>query len=109
MRDMDVAARPPDEITGAAAALGVLQRTFEHESLFERGMLVQRYDRARRHLEQDGRTALVVPVKDLHLDAVKIRLLPGHRGSRDKGRAKLGRVDGHRLVHGCSPWCHSYS
>ena len=35
-RDMDVAARPPDEVTRATAPFGVFQRSFEHEGLFER-------------------------------------------------------------------------
>src|SRR5216683_4974629 len=40
MRDMDVAARPPHEVTCCNAALGVFQRSFEHEGLFERRVLV---------------------------------------------------------------------
>jgi hypothetical protein len=53
--DVDVAARPPHEVTRATAALGVFQRSFQHEGLFQRRVLVQRHDRAGRHLEQDGR------------------------------------------------------
>jgi hypothetical protein len=37
---MDVAARSPHEVTRANAAFRVVQRSFEHEGLFERGVLV---------------------------------------------------------------------
>ena len=100
MRDMDVAARSPHEVTRSNAALRIFQRSFEHEGLFERRVLVQWHDRAGRHLEQDGRASLVVFVQDLHLDSVEIRSLPRHRRRGDEGRPKFGRVDGHRLVHG---------
>src|ERR1044072_2168028 len=53
MRDMDIAARPPHEVTRTTAALRIFQRTFEHEGLLERRVLMQRHDRAGRHLEQD--------------------------------------------------------
>ena len=45
---MDVAARPPHEVTRATAALRIFQRSFKHEGLFERRVLVQRHDRAGR-------------------------------------------------------------
>jgi hypothetical protein len=98
MRDMDVAARSPHEVTCANAAFRIFQRSFEHEGLFERGVLVQWHDRAGRHPEQDGRASFVVLVQDLHLDSVEIRSLPGHRRRGDEGGPKFGRVDGRRLV-----------
>src|SRR6266849_7957116 len=100
MRDMDVAARSPHEVTRSTAAFRVFQRSFEHEGLFECGVLVQWHDRAGRHLEQDGRAPFVVLVQDLHLYSVELRSLPGHRRRGDEGRPKFGRVDGQRLVHG---------
>src|SRR5947209_19646242 len=65
MRDMDVAARSPHEVARATAPFRVFQRSFEHEGLFERRVLVQRHDRAGRHPEQDGRAPFVVLVQDL--------------------------------------------
>src|SRR5205085_95768 len=53
MRDMDVAARSPHEVARATAPFSVFQRSFEHEGLFERRVLVQRHDRAGRG---NGRT-----------------------------------------------------
>ena len=97
---MDVATRPPHEVTGSSAAFRIFQRSFEHESLFERRVLVQRHDCAGRHLEQDGRASFVVLVQDLHLDSVEVSSLPRHRRRGDEGRPKFGRVDGQRLVHG---------
>jgi len=85
MRDMDVAARSPHEVTRSTAAFRVFQRSFEHEGLFERGVLVQWHDRAGRHLEQDGRAPFVVLVQDLHLYSVELRSLPGHRRRGDEG------------------------
>src|SRR6202171_6807284 len=102
MRDMDVAARSPHEVTRSTTAFRVFQRSFEHEGLFECGVLVQWHDRAGRHLEQDGRAPFVVLVQDLHLYSVELRSLPGHRRRGDEGRPKCGRVDGHRPVHGSS-------
>ena len=69
---------PPHKIARATAPLGVFQKTFEHKSLFERGVLVQRHDGARRHFEQDGGASLVVGIENLHLDAFELRRLPGH-------------------------------
>src|ERR1700687_2418583 len=102
MRDMDVAARSPHEVTRSTTAFRVFQRSFEHEGLFERCVLVQWHDRAGRHLEQYGRAPFVVLVQDLHLYSVEVRSLPGHRRRGDEGRPKFGRVDGQRLVHGFS-------
>src|SRR5580704_18100010 len=100
MRDMDVAARSPHEVTRANAAFRIFQRSLQHEGLFECGVLVQWHDRARRHPEQDGRASFVVLVQDLHLDSVEVGSPPGHRRRGDEGRPKFGRVDGQRLVHG---------
>src|SRR5258708_9483860 len=86
MRDMDVAAGSPYEVTRSTAPLRVFQRPFEHESLFECGVLVQWHDRAGRHLEQDGRAPFVVLVQDLHLYAIEVGSLPVHRRCRNNGR-----------------------
>jgi hypothetical protein len=47
-----VAGRPPDKLTRSAYALVIFDRALEHISLFQRGVLVQRHDRARGQLEQ---------------------------------------------------------
>jgi hypothetical protein len=60
MRDTDVAARPLHEVTRSNAPFRIFQRSFEHEGLFERHVLVQWCSRAGRHLEQDGRASLAV-------------------------------------------------
>jgi len=41
-RLMPVAGRPPDELTGSARALVILEGALEHERLLQRGVLVQR-------------------------------------------------------------------
>src|SRR5258708_2806978 len=59
-RLVPVAGRPPDELTGSARALVILEAALEHERLLQRGVLVQRHDRARIELEQGRGDAAVV-------------------------------------------------
>jgi hypothetical protein len=77
---MAVSGRPPHELAGAAHALMIFQRAFEHIGLLQRGVLVQRHDGARIELEQSRRDAALFGLKHFDPDARKPRLLPRHVG-----------------------------
>ena len=64
----------------------------EHESLLQRGVLVQRNDGARVELEQRGGDAVVVGIKHLDLDPCELGLLPRHVGDVEIARSELWGV-----------------
>ena len=64
-RLVPVAGRPPHELTRSARALVILEGALEHEGLLQRGVLVQRHDRARIELEQRRGDAAVVVYRAL--------------------------------------------
>jgi hypothetical protein len=74
MRNMDVAARSPHEVTRANAALRIFQRSFKHEGLFERRVLVQWHGPRRASstgsfddvLSKDGASMVVVTALPRH-------------------------------------------
>src|SRR5580693_5607559 len=78
-----IASRPPDELARSALAFMILKRSFDHVSLLERSMFVQRHDCARLQLEECGGDAVIVGIEHFDLNAWKFGLLPRHAGSVD--------------------------
>src|SRR5262249_28680299 len=87
-----VARRAPAELTWPAHALVILQRAFEHVSLLERGVFVQRHHGPGRQFEERGGAAFVVGIEHLDLDARKLGRFPGHVRHIDKtgGELRIG-------------------
>ena len=85
---------PVDILAGAADAIVIVEGAFQHEALFDLGMLVERKDGARLPFEQDSHLALfVVAVKNLHPDLVELGFLPFHLGGIDIDRAVRRRLE----------------
>jgi len=69
----------PDEFSGAAYSIMVVERALKDECLFNFGMRVHRERRARLPLEEASHLPLLfVLVKDLDGDAFELGWLPGH-------------------------------
>jgi hypothetical protein len=71
--NVDVTAGTPDEISRSHLTLVIGKGSFEHECLFEIGVLVKGDDGAWSHLEKDRRTPLIVLVQHLHFDTFEVR------------------------------------
>src|SRR5690606_13199151 len=84
---------PPNEISFGACAFIVLERTGKNIGLLECRMLMQGHYGTWFHLEEDGGAALIVLVKDLHLDLVDVGILPIHGRRRHKMRSQFRRVN----------------
>src|SRR5205807_9876913 len=95
-RLVPVAGRPPGELTGSARALVILEGALEHERLLQRGVLVQRHDRARIELEQGRGDAAVVAIKHLDPNPRELGRFPPHVGDVEVARSQLRRVLGRR-------------
>src|SRR5258708_32846860 len=85
-----VAGRPPDELTGSARALVILEGALEHERLLQRGGLVQRHDRARIELEQRRGDAAVVAIKHLDTSPREFGRFPQHLGDVEVAPGQRG-------------------
>ena len=72
MGNVNVAAGAPNEVSCGHLTLVIGKGSFEHECLFEIGVLVQGDDGARCHFEKDRRTTLIVLVQHLHFDAFEV-------------------------------------
>jgi hypothetical protein len=97
VRDVDVAAGAPNEVSRRHLAFVIGQRSLKHEGLFQVGVLVERHHGARSHPEKDRRTALIVLVQYLHFDAVEVGRLP-RASLRRPRRWILARADCSRLL-----------
>src|SRR5438105_3705138 len=76
-----IAGRPPDELTRSTLSLVIFERTFDHISLLECGVFVQRHNSAGIELEQRRGDAAVVGVQHLDRDPGKPGFLPLHIGN----------------------------
>src|SRR5262249_6843132 len=93
-RLVPVAGRPPDELAWSARALVILEGALEHECLLQRGVLVQRHDRARIELEQRRGHAAVVAIEHLDPNPRELGRFPWHVGDVEITRGQLRRVLG---------------
>src|SRR2546421_3853557 len=96
-RLMAAARGAPDELAGAAFALGTLQGSFEHVGLLDLHVLMVGKPRARRHAHQGRQqSAGAVDQQRLLLDAGIAGLLPRQLLYVNKARSQLGTVHGFR-------------
>jgi hypothetical protein len=70
--NVDVTAWAPNEVSCCHLTLVIGKGSFEHECLFEIGVLMQGDDGAWSHLEKDRRTPLIILVQHLHFDAFEV-------------------------------------
>src|SRR5271167_1105475 len=79
MRLVEGADSPPHILAGAADAIMIIERAFEHKGLLNLGILVHGQRGTRRPFEQAGHLALLfVLIEDLDRDASKLRRGPIH-------------------------------